>query len=405
MGLRQNVQVLKKAAKLFCWPSHLKLFLQDVWGWKTPLHDDQRHLRETIAWLCRAQDASGCGGVSAGYYATDEGWLPPYPETTGYIIPTLIEYGEWADDEERFVERAVRMGDWEIAIQMDSGAVRGGIGINQYPDVFNTGQVIQGWLALWRKTKEARFLTAAQRAGDWLVEVQDSDGKWSAHSYGDLPHSYHSRVAWPLLQVHAVTGDPAVLRSARQNVQWTLSQSTHDGWIHQMGFRTDEHPLTHTIGYTLEGLLECAPYLDDAIQAHALALVRVAAERILLRYERSKPAPDEDPRPLPARMDSQWRPQASYSCVTGNAQIALVWLKLYQRDGDPRYLNGALKLLDHVKAIQSLTSWNPGIRGGVAGSSPCWGRYCPLAFPNWAAKFFADAMMLQEQLMRPLEEL
>jgi hypothetical protein len=404
MSLMPNLRVLGKAASALCWPSHLRLVLRDACGWKAPVHEDQEHLKETIAWLCRAQDASDCGGVSAGYHAIDGGWLPPYPETTGYIIPTLIAYGEWAGDEEQFVERAVRMGNWEIEIQLDSGAVRGGIGINQYPDVFNTGQVIQGWLALWGKTKDARFLAAAQRAGRWLVELQDSDGKWSAHSYLDLPHSYHSRVAWPLLQLHAATGDPALLRCARQNVHWTLSQSSPDGWTQRMGFRTDEYPLTHTIGYTLEGLLGCAPYLDDPIRTDALVLVRVAAERILLSYERRKPARDGNPRLLAARMDSQWRPHATYSCLTGNAQIALVWLKLYQRDGDPRYLYGARKLLDHVKSAHSLTSANPGIRGGVAGSSPCWGRYFPLAFPNWAAKFFADALMLREQIVRPLKD-
>jgi hypothetical protein len=377
--------------------------LHDLSGRKYPLHVDQRHLEETIGWLCRAQDASDCGGVSAGYFATDGGWLPPYPETTGYIIPTLIEYGEWGGGEERFIERAVRMGDWEIEIQLDTGAVRGGIGVNQHPEVFNTGQVIQGWTALWRKTKEPRFLAAARRAGRWLGEVQDDDGKWSAHSYLGSPHSYHARIAWPLLELHTLTGDPLLLRSARQNVQWTLSQSTPDGWMHGLGFRTDEHPLTHTIAYALEGLLECSPYLDDSLQAATLALIRVAAERILLRYERRKPAPDEDPLPLPARLDSQWRSQANYSCPSGNAQVALVWLKLYQRDGDPRYLNGALKLLDQVKSTQSLTSRNPGIRGGIPGSYPCWGGYCPLAFPNWAAKFFADAVLLQEQIMRNLE--
>jgi hypothetical protein len=385
--------------------SHLGLVLHDVWGRKHPLHGDQRHLEETIGWLCRAQDASGCDGVSAGYFAADGGWLPPYPETTGYVIPTLIEYGEWAGGEERFLERAVRMGDWEIEIQLDSGAVRGGIGVNQDPEVFNTGQVIQGWMTLWRKTREPRFLTAAARAGGWLVDVQDADGKWSAHSYLGLPHAYHTRIAWPLLELYTLTGDAPLFRCARQHVQWILGQATHDGWIHGMGFRKDEHPLTHTIAYTLEGLFECSPYFDDPLRAATLALVRIAAERILLRYERRKPGPDEDPLPLPARLDSQWRPQANYSCPSGNAQVARLWLKLYQRDGDPRYLNGALKLLDQVKSTQSLTSANPGIRGGIPGSYPCWGRYCPLAFPNWAAKFFADAVILQERIMRDLEDI
>jgi hypothetical protein len=35
------------------------------------------------------------------------------------------------------------------------------------------------------------------------------------------------------------------------------------------------------------------------------------------------------------------------------------------------------------------------VRGGIAGSWPIWGAYSRFEFPNWAAKFFADALMLE----------
>ena len=47
----------------------------------------------------------------------------------------------------------------------------GGIGLNDYPIVFNTGQVILGWTALYRATGEERFLQAASRAADWLADA------------------------------------------------------------------------------------------------------------------------------------------------------------------------------------------------------------------------------------------
>jgi hypothetical protein len=34
------------------------------------------------------------------------------------------------------------------------------------------------------------------------------------------------------------------------------------------------------------------------------------------------------------------------------------------------------------------------VTGAVAGSSPIWGRYSMFEFPNWAAKFFADALIM-----------
>ena len=62
----------------------------------------------------------------------------PYPEVTGYIIPTLIECGER--------ELAVELGHWLLSIQAENGAFRG-------PDdgacyVFDTGQIVRGFLAL-----------------------------------------------------------------------------------------------------------------------------------------------------------------------------------------------------------------------------------------------------------------
>ncbi len=52
-----------------------------------------RVIEESIAWLCRAQDrsASADGGV-ARHYSLITGWGSSYPETTGYIVPTLLTY-------------------------------------------------------------------------------------------------------------------------------------------------------------------------------------------------------------------------------------------------------------------------------------------------------------------------
>ena len=40
---------------------------------------------------------------------------------------------------------------------------------------------------------------------------------------------------------------------------------------------------------------------------------------------------------------------------------------------------------------------NKGIRGGIAGCYPVWGGYIQYGYPNWAAKFFIDALLLIEQ--------
>jgi hypothetical protein len=37
-------------------------------------------------------------------------------------------------------------------------------------------------------------------------------------------------------------------------------------------------------------------------------------------------------------------------------------------------------------------------RGAIPGSFPIWGRYEPFAFPNWATKFFCDALLLEKEI-------
>jgi len=138
------------------------------------------HLVEAIEWLGRAQDATPDDGFARGYsvlysrYFGDQGWQPSYPETTGYIIPTLLHASQFLD-RPQLAERALRAARWEIEVQLESGAVQGGvIGERRSPAVFNTGQVIFGWLAAYESSGAAQFAEAAVRAGRYLVSVQAS---------------------------------------------------------------------------------------------------------------------------------------------------------------------------------------------------------------------------------------
>ena len=75
-------------------PAHLDIIFNDIRGLsRQPVHTDAVHLKATINWLCRAQDQrmgqKDQGGISAGW-SFEDGWLPSYPETSGYIIETLL---------------------------------------------------------------------------------------------------------------------------------------------------------------------------------------------------------------------------------------------------------------------------------------------------------------------------
>ena len=46
-----------------------------------------------------------------------------------------------------------------------------------------------------------------------------------------------------------------------------------------------------------------------------------------------------------------------------------------------------------VSRTQKLRAADPGVRGGIAGSAPFYGRYERFTYPNWAAKFYIDALL------------
>lgn len=50
---------------------------------------EKDHLHAAAAWLARAQDAGTEPGF-AGRYRLSSGWSSSYPETAGYIVPTLL---------------------------------------------------------------------------------------------------------------------------------------------------------------------------------------------------------------------------------------------------------------------------------------------------------------------------
>jgi hypothetical protein len=128
-------------------------------------------------WLKRAQDAGDDRGVSYGVrFGSD--FDVSYPETTGYVCQTFVETWRRTGDEE-YVARAIDMGRWEVDVQMAEGAVMGSkLNQNPTPAVFNTGMVLLGWSALARETNDEDFRTAATRACEWLVRMQEPEGNW-----------------------------------------------------------------------------------------------------------------------------------------------------------------------------------------------------------------------------------
>jgi hypothetical protein len=118
-----------------------------------------------------AQKATPDDGVAHSYDVRQRAWNASYPETTGYVIPTLYDYAHLYNAPE-YAEAARRMAIWESEIQMEDGGVRAGTMSAEIvaPTIFNTGQVLFGWAKAWLETRDERFKSSLIRASDWLVD-------------------------------------------------------------------------------------------------------------------------------------------------------------------------------------------------------------------------------------------
>ena len=73
-------------------------------------------------------------------------------------------------------------------------------------------------------------------------------------------------------------------------------------------------------------------------------------------------------------------------------------VKLYEIRNDIHYFHAAADMDRFLQQVQSRTSKVSGIIGGIAGSYPIYGEYGHYLYLNWAAKFFADSLMLDQQI-------
>jgi hypothetical protein len=103
---------------------------------------------------------------------------------------------------------------------------------------------------------------------------------------------------------------------------------------------------------------------------------------------------------LHGRYYADWQPAVFSSCLTGSAQIAVVCYRLAECTGLANYRSAADRIVNFLKALQSLDSPDSSIHGAIAGSFPVLGSYMPGGYPSWATKYYLDALLLQDRFQR-----
>jgi len=279
------------------------------------------------------------------------------------------------------------MAEWETAIQLSDGGFQGGI-FGSEPvasSTFVTGQVLFGLVAAFEVFREDRFRAAALRAGDWLLSCLDSAGRFVrgySHFCASGAKAYESRTGAALAELGDLLNEPRFRDAAARMAGYAIRMQQPNGWFAENDLDFHERPLTHTIGYVLEGLEEIGVRLQSP---HCLDAVRRTLDVL-------EPLIGEDGL-LPGRWRADWSPAAQWVCLTGSSQIAGVFFRMYKLSGECRYFQTGRRLLGFVCFVQELAPGIYGIDGGIRGSYPFSGDYGQWSVLNWATKFFADSVM------------
>lgn len=343
-----------------------------------------------IDWLLDSQRFSTTSdGGSARHFSLVNGWGPSYPETTGYIVPTMIECAKRLQRED-VMASARKMADWLVSIQFEEGGFQGGP-INAEPRVqvtFNTGQILLGLAAAAKEWGEP-YSSAMNRAATWLVEIQDSDGCWRRYPTPFAAPGekvYETHVAWGLLEAARVDSNDHYAEAAFANVRWAMSRQRENGWMEDCCLSNASEPLTHTLGYCLRGLVEAYRYRSDP------EILRSASS--LATGLKSAVGPDHA---LPGCLDSDWNGTVDWVCLTGSVQVAHSLMLLANETGDDALREVGFKLNSYVRRTVQINR-DTGIHGGVKGSFPVSGGYGSFQFLNWAVKFSIDSNLMEADI-------
>lgn len=264
----------------------------------------------------------------------------PYPEVSGYYIPTLLLWGER--------NLAMQFAKWLVSIQKQDGSWTDPENRSSY--IFDTGQILKGLIALVDSCPE--FQEPIIRGCDWLIRQRDSNGRlitpdtsqWHLPGGKTVPEAIHLYALEPVKKMGVKWGLPSYIDAIEQSSKYYLCDCN----------LTKFHTLSHFHAYIVEALVD----LGHEKQA-------IEGMRDVAAYQNRRGA-------IPAYTDVNW------ICSVGLFQYALIWYKM----GD---LYNADQAFNYACSLQNKS-------GGFYGSYGCRANYFPEEEISWVIKYFLDAL-------------
>lgn len=270
----------------------------------------------------------------------------PYPEVTGYYIPTLIRWG--------YRELAITYAKWLCSIQHDEGAWYDTEG--KQPYIFDTAQILKGLLAvrgLYEGVDEHII-----RGCDWLLEnmteegrlVAPVDGIWEDERvYSELIHTYCLSPVFEAAEVFARED----YRNKAQKIKGYYTTVKRSEIL-------EFSLLSHFYAYVMEAMVDIGE----------IELAKEAMANISF-FQKESGA-------VPAYKNVDW------VCSTGLFQLAIVWFRLGDIERGNRAFEYACKLQNESGGWYGsyLSEENPDEKN----------TYFPNSEISWATKYFLDAL-------------
>lgn len=259
----------------------------------------------------------------------------PYLEVTGYLIPTLIDAGEY--------NLAERYGEFLSYMQRPNGAFAGPDG-REY--VFDAAQALRGVLRASRHWN--RFTPFALKTADYIVSSIEKDGRIPS-IYGEEISEYVHVLILPVLAKAAqVLNKSGYLEVVKKSLAYYKKNAPD--------ILTDDR-LTHFLAYIIDGFIGMGE--GD--------FVRPLVKKIFSSQKKNG--------------SISAYPNVKWTCNVGLAQFAIIGYKL-------RMDEEADKAINYLCSVQ-----NPS--GGFYGSHGHGADYFPSEEISWANKFFIDAIHLK----------
>lgn len=309
----------------------------------------------------------------------DNKFTMPYPEVTGYTVPTVIKAGKLLFDDS-ILQFARDMLEGLLKFQSPNG----GFGIRGEEYVFDTLAVMEGMLAGYKEFKDPRYLECAKKGGDFVVSMQDECGGYYNYCKNGVrtndPCVWNGCMDFPGINIRMIN----IMKelggkhndSATRYIKWVcqdiiVAQENNNVYGSHRGNKTS---YSHPMGYFIEGL--CNLQLYDTAK-------KIVDKNIMPHIE--------DNGFMPFIVDIAGN-KSNYAYVSGCCQYALVLSIMYREFKEGKYKACAEKLLSYYELCESKS-------GSPYGGSSQWcikdgsmADTFPIQCNIWASKFYIDAL-------------